>query len=342
MSSPGRCLAQRGQPSKATRNCKERGSGVSIINLLNQIKTEKIVLPAIQRDFVWSEERTAKLLDSIMRGYPIGLVLLWETYRDIQYRTFIQDFKEANSYSFRDNHKQNQLKLVLDGQQRLQSLYVALYGTREGRRAYFDVLSGEPAGDFSEERFRFDFLAAGSAGSGTAAPSGPAALNGGAQGYFMRLDELVGLGPEERLQRVDEVTKERHLENAGVVRLKLNLDILNHVLSFDENVLKVSTIDENLPPGSTARKSEADVLEIFVRINREGERLSRSDLIFSMLKLNWKESAEDLPEFVRHLNSGNAFDLDEDFIIQCLFAVSDFGTKMDLNLLRKAGTVDKP
>ena len=49
---------------------------MSIANVLNQIRNDEIVLPAIQRDFVWSEERTAKLLDSVMRGYPIGIVLL--------------------------------------------------------------------------------------------------------------------------------------------------------------------------------------------------------------------------------------------------------------------------
>ncbi len=57
---------------------------MSIINLLNQIKNEEIVLPAIQRDFVWPEEKVVRLLDSIMRGYPIGIALLWETYFDLQ------------------------------------------------------------------------------------------------------------------------------------------------------------------------------------------------------------------------------------------------------------------
>ena len=42
---------------------------MSIINLLNQIKNNEIVLPAIQRDFVWPEDKVLRLLDSIMRGY---------------------------------------------------------------------------------------------------------------------------------------------------------------------------------------------------------------------------------------------------------------------------------
>ena len=65
----------------------------TIMGLLNQISNEEIVLPAIQRDFVWTQGQTGTLLDSIMRGYPIGIALLWETYNDIQFRLFERDFR---------------------------------------------------------------------------------------------------------------------------------------------------------------------------------------------------------------------------------------------------------
>ena len=66
---------------------------MSISGLMEQIRREEIVLPAIQRDFVWSEEQIEKLFDSVMRGYPIGIVLLWETYDDIQYRYLLSSEK---------------------------------------------------------------------------------------------------------------------------------------------------------------------------------------------------------------------------------------------------------
>ena len=110
-------------------------NSMSIINLLNQIKNEEVVLPAIQRDFVWPQEKVLRLLDSIMRGYPIGIALLWETYLDLQYRTFDNDFHESVIHDFKENKRKKKLKLVLDGQQRLQSLYIALYGHMRGRRS---------------------------------------------------------------------------------------------------------------------------------------------------------------------------------------------------------------
>jgi hypothetical protein len=60
-----------------------------------------------------------------------------------------------------------------------------------------------------------------------------------------------------------------------------------------------------------------------------------------MLKLNWKESAETLPQFIRTVNKGNSFDIDTDFVIRCLLAVSDLGTKFDVDLLRTKTNVSK-
>ena len=101
---------------------------MNIITLLNQIKEGEIVLPAIQRNFVWTPSRVTTLLDSIMRGYPVGIALLWETYADLDYRAFIKDFHANVKQTFHDNPGKRMVKVVLDGQQRLQSLYVALYG----------------------------------------------------------------------------------------------------------------------------------------------------------------------------------------------------------------------
>src|SRR5687768_5347187 len=99
---------------------------MSIVALLNQIQNGEIALPAIQRDFVWPEERIERLLDSVLRGYPIGIALLWETYLDVQHRRFTTDYQPAQAHVFHNNAAKRKLKVVLDGQQRLQSLYIAL------------------------------------------------------------------------------------------------------------------------------------------------------------------------------------------------------------------------
>lgn len=317
----------------------------SIVNLLNQIKQEEIVLPAIQRDFVWPEEKVLRLLDSIMRGYPIGIALLWETYLDLQYRKFGEAFHPGEIHDFRDNKRKKKLKLVLDGQQRLQSLYIALYGAYEGKSLYFDVLSGRESDNLAEEKYEFEFLDKEGFGhwqeqmqAGAAAPD--ASQNGEPQ-YLVKVADLFAAGVRGRDALAKRIKQQITLGDDDEGRLSENMARFHDALTMNTNILQVSVIDENLPGDNPDRKSEADVLEIFVRVNREGTPLSRSDLIFSMLKLNWRESAESLPEFVRQINEGNALELDTDFVIRCLFAVSDLGTKFELDLLRKKDNVDR-
>ena len=304
---------------------------MSIITLLNQIKNGEIILPAIQRDFVWEQERILRLLDSIMRGYPIGIALLWETYSDIQYRPFVTDYRPDLVYKFSDNPAKKRLKLVLDGQQRLQSLFIALYGSYCDKELYFDVLSGIDSDDLAQEKFDFEFMT----------PKGLQKLeksgrdNNDGPKHFIKTALLFGMRPQDRINLRKKLTKDLKLTEDAQQRLEMNLEQFQQVLTNDENILKILTVDENLPEDSPNRKSDVDILEIFVRVNQEGTPLSRSDLIFSMLKLNWKESAQDLPQFVAEINAGTSFDLDMDFVIRCLFAVSDLGTKFDLDILRR-------
>lgn len=323
------------------------GASVSIINLLNQIKNEEVVLPAIQRDFVWPEDKVLRLLDSIMRGYPIGIALLWETYLDLQYRTFDGAFHPGQIHDFKENKRKKKLKLVLDGQQRLQSLYIALYGSYKGKSLYFDVLSGRDSDDVAEEKYDFEFLDKESfekwqdKALTIHADGTPDAANNGLPQYLVKVADLFAAGVKERSALVKKIKQQVAISEDDEERLSVNIARFDEVLTKNQNILKVSVIDEDLPGDNPDRKSEADVLEIFVRVNREGTPLSRSDLIFSMLKLNWRESAESLPEFVRQINEGNGFGLDTDFVIRCLFAVSDLGTKFELDLLRKRPHVER-
>jgi Protein of unknown function DUF262 len=319
---------------------------MNIITLLNQIKTGEIVLPAIQRDFVWDIRRITTLLDSIMRGYPVGIVLLWETYAEIAYRQFVKEYQPDGKHTFHDNRKRQRLKIVLDGQQRLQSLFVALYGSYDGQLLYFDILSGRVDDDFSQQRYAFRFADEKEIKEWNADTRETAASPADERPewfipeHYVSVATLFKLGVAERVKLRKQLVKDLSLHEEDELRVESNLASFDEVLTKSENLLKASVIDENLPSDSPERKSEADVLEIFVRINRQGTPLSRSDLIFSILKLRWKESAQALPEFVRQVNRGNSFDLDTDFVIRCLFAVSDLGTRFDLDLLRSQSQVD--
>jgi len=320
-----------------------------IISLLTQIGNNEIVLPAIQRDFVWNEDRITMMFDSIMRGYPLGITLLWETYLNIKYRECVDDYEDENKYLFKDNDSNKRLKLILDGQQRLQSLHIAVNGRLNSKTLFFDILSGKNGDDFREVFYIFRFLSKIEADAfnddalevRTKTNTSDELNNDKYTPLFFSIKQILNASPEERLRFKNEVTNKFNLIPDEQLRVELNMNKLIHALTNDPNILKVSVIDENKPKDSQDRKSESDILEAFVRINRQGIALSRSDLIFSMLKLNWKESAEELPDFINKINEGNSLNIDIDFVIRSLFAVSDLGSRFDVDLLRKHSNVTK-
>src|ERR1700759_4867776 len=94
-----------------------RDTGYSLNHLIEDIKVGRIALPDIQRPFVWSAAKTRDLFDSMYRGYPIGTLMLWETGAEVGTRQIGLD----------ETDRAPQL-LIVDGQQRLTSLFAVLTG----------------------------------------------------------------------------------------------------------------------------------------------------------------------------------------------------------------------
>lgn len=91
-------------------------------DLITDIQRGYIKIPKFQRDFVWSIEDTAKLLDSIIKGYPIGTFIFWKT------RERLGCIKNIGSADLPPTPEGDSVQYILDGQQRLASLFVVLEG----------------------------------------------------------------------------------------------------------------------------------------------------------------------------------------------------------------------
>ncbi len=91
-------------------------------DLISEIQNGVIKIPKFQREFVWSIDKTAHLLDSILKGYPIGTFILWQT------NERINDIKNIGNLIIPDTPDGTKVQYVLDGQQRLTSLYAAFLG----------------------------------------------------------------------------------------------------------------------------------------------------------------------------------------------------------------------
>lgn len=103
--------------------------------LINDIDKGIIKIPQFQRDFVWSIEESAKLIDSIIKGYPIGTFILWES------KERLRSVRNIGGAALPDTPVGSMVQYVLDGQQRMTSLYASLKGLRVQREKGIDDFS---------------------------------------------------------------------------------------------------------------------------------------------------------------------------------------------------------
>ena len=106
--------------------------------LLSDIEAGRIKIPQFQRDFVWSKEASAKLLDSVVKRYPIGTFILWKT------NETLRSIRNIGGLDFPPMTEGDFVQYVLDGQQRITSLYAGFKG------CMIKTGDGEKEVDYSE------------------------------------------------------------------------------------------------------------------------------------------------------------------------------------------------
>src|ERR1700736_2205823 len=211
-------------------------------------------LPNIQRPFVWSEEQIARLFDSIMREYPISTLLVWKTKEEIKHRKFIDNYRrdiKLTDFFVPDNRKSK--LMVLDGQQRLQSLFIGLKGSYEGRELYLDVLSGACASP-EDIRFRFAFRPKDSA-----------------RWPWVRFKDIISVTNKLDPQIAQEVAKQSPEPLAPSDSEKLLLNIARARKEFvGDDVVTFQELDGIDSPDTY---KVDDIVEIFIRANSGGTKL---------------------------------------------------------------------
>lgn len=121
----------------------------------NPIEQGGFWLPNIKTEFAWNESHIEKFADSIMREYPIGSFLVLKTKKPLFCRRFVNTYSEGvNINNNPEPIIEEQKIIVLDGQKRLQSIFIALNGSYNGKELYFNVLSGS---NINGNGMKYDF-----------------------------------------------------------------------------------------------------------------------------------------------------------------------------------------
>ncbi len=297
----------------------------SLFSLIEEIN-HALFLPHIQRPFVWEEEQMVRLFDSLMRNYPIQTLLFWRTKDEIKARKFMGqvdwDADLSDHYEPNVSKAGHEKVFVLDGQQRLQTLYAIFAGSiaREGgarAEAYFDVSSGSSVDD-AGLMFALKFS------------STPMALP------WYRVADLLGKDAQRNAEELaDEANDALDDADAALApadrpssedqkarrkRLRRNLGQLVSLLR-EEKHFWVQQLD-----GVANQFPYRTVLDIFVRVNSGGTRLDASDLMFAAMKEGWDEIEEAIEETTELLNSTN-LEFDKTFPLKCLLVVNGRGAE---------------
>lgn len=242
-----------------------------IKNLVSDVRIGKIGLPDLQRPFVWKDNKVRDLFDSMLRGYPIGYVMLWESPSDY----------EEKKVSIGSNKKiyEEPKELVIDGQQRLTALVAAMYGVKVRDKSYNEreiKISYNPlirefavwtnAIDRDQEWVTkiSDVFLAKEKNSFTK----------------FRRDYINGLNDARNKKSEPELTDEER---------DLIEDNLNALLGLED--FSVPTLE--ISQGA----DEQDVADIFVRVNSGGQNLNENNFIQTLIAVYEKDVHDKITKF---------------------------------------------
>ena len=304
-------------------------TGHTIEQTLQQIHKRDLVLPAIQREFVWRPEQICRLFDSLMQGFPFGTFLYWrvapENSDKFNFYSFVLDYHERDyrHCPALPPMSNTSLTAVLDGQQRLTALNVGLRGSMTWklprlwwnnpdafpkRRLYLDLLWNAGEDDEEGTGYRFSFRRE----NELSQPKDPA--GNGSECWF-RVSEVLSMDGGPAMVRW--------------LNKRLAQQFVDHAFETLDRLHSVVRKDHLVAYYEESRQTLDDVVQIFIRMNDGGTPLSHSDLLLSIAVAQWTthDAREEIHELVDALNRIElGFSLSKDFVLKAGLMLSDIGS----------------
>jgi hypothetical protein len=262
--------------------------------------------------------------DSVMRDYPFGSMLIWETqFHEVFYRKFVADYQPGMTFLPTMKPAGRRRKMVLDGQQRLQTLYIGAYGSYDGRRLFFSMISGPGENDQNSDSppggYRFEFR--------------QDADSTRRSRQLVRVADVIQWDRRHEEDEIKAAIEQAQLKDEEVTRAARNLRNLARVFS-QSDIVPIETVDEDIVNARQARTVD-EILEIFVRVNSGGTRLSRSDLMFSLIKSKWTNARVSFDELVSQVDPDGVVGIDKDFIIRGLLVNADLPVAFEVDTISR-------
>lgn len=300
---------------------------ITIKDAIDKIHNRQYLLPAIQRKFTWSSNQIEMLFDSILRGYPINSFMMWrisanEIKSGYKFYEFLTEFREF----FAENNKDidtkgvSDFEAVIDGQQRLTSLYIGLHGsyaykmprkwwkdTEEclpTRKLYLNLGAPVKQQYDNQKAYDFRFLSRSDLEKFHNAQDGS---------IWFEVGEILDLDSTKKVMRY--ISDKNLTDNDYAYDTLSTLFEAIHVKRLINYYLQ--------------EEQEPDkVLDIFIRTNSGGTPLSFSDLLMSIASANWKNinARKEIDGIISEIYGIGrpGFLIDKDFVLKtCLVLFVD-------------------
>ncbi len=282
---------------------------VRVSDIIRQVNRDNY-LPAIQREFVWGPDRIERLFDSIMADFPIGSFLFWrleEKHKDDwPVYEFIRDFNSESPHNARANMKgiTKDITLVLDGQQRITSLFIGLKGSYRHlyycwrtTQLYLNLLKPPVPNEDNPEELTYGF----------AFREGPQPEGSAPQLWYL-VGKILDFEDAEDAKAdvrplLDGLTEDQR-ENA------------NKLVGRLHNRIHTTLV------GNYYQEKSQDydkVLQVFVRANSAGQPLEYSDLLLATATAQWEilDARSEIHNLTDSLNKiGPGYGFGKDFVLK--------------------------
>lgn len=287
-----------------------------VSDIIRQVNYD-IYLPAIQRELVWGTDRIERLFDSIMADFPIGSFLFWRLEQknkdEWPVYEFIRDFDGESPHNPSANMAgiAKDITLVLDGQQRITSLFIGLRGSYRyfyyrwrKTRLYLNLLKPPVPNEDNPEELTYGF-----AFREGAEPDGDKPQLWYLVGRILDFEDAEDAKSDMRPQLA--ALSEDQRENA------------NKLIGRLHNRIHTTLVGNYYQE----RSQDYDkVLQIFVRANSAGQPLEYSDLLLATATAKWEtlDARSEIHDFTDSLNEiGNGYSFGKDFVLKACLYLSD-------------------
>lgn len=307
---------------------------ISIIDCIDTIHNNELYLPAIQRKMVWEKDKIINFFDSILRGYPIGTFIFWrlnnriiKTYPFYKFLNNFDERHENNNELIQRNILKRKSLGVLDGQQRLSSIYLGLTGDytykKKGKskkfestnfitsRLYINLFENKEFLNQSFNKYELAFL------------SDAEKNKIDNQHFWFELGEILNLKSDSA------IGKNIDLKIRKFKRDKKNIKIINKLIREKNRIIKILKLirrkfhfEKILLYNSVSEDNIEKVVEIFQRVNSGGMELTKADLLFARLVSKWPKGRNKVENTINELKSVGV-NVDVEFIVRTCLTLSD-------------------